>query len=349
MPEAASNGAGTESPSSLLAQFNAIAEAGGGLVDDPAVVIQPDKGDPEPAEPAKAEPGKAPSLAEAVDPTEPAKEPAKEKQQATKPADWAALREEKRQARAWVEAKKTELATQQSQLEARLKVAEATSPEKLRSHLESGNFDELAKVLGAKDWNDLNDQAARQFSDPSYKQNRAMKDEVERMKAERAEEKRQRDEAEAEQQRQHAEREFVGYVDSSLKAAEHPDVKGLSADPNFTNAVYGHMSAHYRQTGEQLDPEEAATQMLPGIRAHYEHLHKIFGVQATVQQPEATQVVTPDRAGSKQPARQTNKVARTRAAGGGSSSGELSHAEFIKMGAREMEKALDTDIRENKF
>jgi len=310
--EASTNGtASTETPTSLLEQFHATAEELGGLDDD---------GD------------EKPMVADDADKTKPA---------GTKPADWAALRHERREWNAKTDRINAEFAAREAAIAAREKASEATSREAILGHLESGNFDEAARAIGFRSWNDMNDQAARAFSSPGYKQTRQLAEEIARLEEERATEKRQRDTEQYEFQRQHAEREYVAYVDTSLKSSEDETVRTLSAeDPAFTGAVFGHMSAHYQQTGEELTPEEAAKVIVDGLKAKMARWLKVksLGVQATVQQPEATQV-----AGSKKPARQTNTVARTRAAG------EVPNAEFIKFAAREMRMAMDRDRRDGSF
>jgi hypothetical protein len=320
----------------LLAQFNAIAAENGGI-DDDAIATTPA---------APAAPAKAPApLSAAVETPEEQKtrEAEKANPQGPKPGDWAAFRAQQREGKAKLDKIEQSIVAREQAIAAREKATEATSPERIKAHLESGNFDAIAQAFGMKSWNEMNDHAARAFATPEFKRMRELEARAERIEAERAEEKRQYEEQQSEARRQQAEREYVTYVDTSLKGASDAHIKALSEDPNFTQAVFGFMSNHFRQTGEELDVEDAARQMLPNIRAHYDRLHKIFGVQATVQQPEAARAANPDRAGSNKPARQTNKVARTRAAE--PASGELSHADFIRMGKEQLEAALAEDIR----
>lgn len=331
---------------SPLEQFMAVANQLGGLDDGHAAPEAP--ATPAKEEPATA-PAKQPAIAAAVDDGEAAKEAEKAKQGAPKPADWAAIREEKRKFRAWQETESQRLAGERAKFEADRKAAEATSPERIQELIDAGNFDEVAKAFGCTSWEDLNTKAARAFASPEFRRIRELEAAQAKLEAERAEEKREREAAQAEYQRQQAEREFVTFVDTECKAATDPVVKALATAPEFTQAVYGHLVQHYRETGEQMDVAEAAQVIADGARRRYAEWHKVFGSQPTDNQAEAAQAVTPDRAGSKQPARPTKHVARNRAAEAASPTRELTHQEQIATWKGELEKALAKDLAEGTF
>lgn len=286
---------------SPLEQFMAIADVNGGLDDGPTVD------------------GKATNKAA-------------EKPQGPKPADWAKVREERRQARASIERDRAAIAAEQAQVDAARRAIEHVAPDKIQELLDLGDLDEIAKrVSGGKfeSWNAVNDYAARAFASPEARHTRKLAEEVERLKAERAEENRIIEAQQAEYQRQQAEREFFTYIDTEVKAATDPVVKALAAEPEFTQAVYGHMAEHYRATGEQLDVSDAAQFIANGARRRYAEWKRVFGGQPAVQQP----------------ARQTKHVARTRAAEVASPARELDDKQFISEWKIELKRALDDDMR----
>jgi len=328
---------------SPLEQFMAVATELGGLDDGPAPAA------PAPAKEEPAAPAKQPAIAAAVDDGEAAKEAEKAKQGAPKPGDWAAIREEKRQHRAAVARKQAELDARDAAISAKAKELETYSPAKLKELLHSARLDDLAQLLGAKNWTEVNDIGAKAYADPAYRENQALKEEVKRIAAEREEEKRLQAERQAEYQRQQSEREFIAFVDTECKAATDPVVKALAAAPEFTQAVYGHLVQHYRETGEQMDVAEAAQVIADGARRRYAEWNKVFGSQPTDNQAEAAQAVTPDRAGSKQPARPTKHVARNRAAEAANPTRELTHQEQIATWKGELEKALAEDLKNGTF
>lgn len=338
-PAAASNGAVEQSP---LEQFMAIANANGGLDDDTPAVIAAQ----EPAAPADGKP----ALADAVDPNDPAKDAGK-KPDGPKPADWAKLREERRQWKAASDKREAALAAKEAEIAAKMKAAETTSPERIRSLIEAGNFDAVAQAMGAKSWEELNSTAARAFATPEFRRIRELEEKQARIEAERAEERRQLQAQQQEAQRQQAERAFFTHIETETKGSADPIVKALAEEPEFIGAVYQHMAAHYTATGEELDVSDAAQTIVAGVKQRFARWAKIQGLQPTPpQQAETTQVVTPDRAGStSSPRGRPKHVARTRAAEAAPSSGELSHAEQVALGKLELQKALDEDLRLGRF
>ena len=302
-----------------------------------------------------------------AEPAKDSKEAGKEKPKAAakendgKPtiAERAQFREEKREWRAKAEASEAQLRQYEQQLRAEKAALDAAkakaieeAPAKLRELFERGDADAMVKALGIDgidSWEKINDHFARQFASPEYRRVR----EVERKLAEtQAEAKRKEEEqaqraqayaAQQEQQREAALRERATVeIADALKAAEDPEIAGLSAtDPRFNGAVLAEVLR------SRCDISEAAETVRDMARAHYIELHKVFGTQ-TPSKSEAGSPATPVRAGRPQQLARPNKhVSRSTASEASPPADEnLTDAQWLALANQDMKAAFRQEQEE---
>lgn len=292
---------------SLLAEFHAVeAELGEAGNDDAAEPSEtPERGpdgkflpkDKKPAAKVEAKPKAEPEKPE---------EPKDERKDRVAPAERAAFREEKRRERAKLASQAQEIAQQRAQLEAFAAQVNASSPAKLKELSEAGRMDEIAQIIGHKDWNALNDHVARQYASPEYRRIRQLEQEREAEKKERAEQMQAWQQRQAQEQRAAVDAQAATEITETLKAGSDPELAALAEDPPFAAAVVRRIRQAHAQHDE-IDLDEAIQEVADGARSMYERLHKVFGGRQP-SHAEAPRGAIPNRAGKETtPARPVNK------------------------------------------
>lgn len=291
---------------------------------------------------AKAETKTEPDETEAEAAAEPEEEPAKPPPH----QEYIKLRKD-RQKLADREARFEAAArAREAELAAIARKIESHSPERIRALRDAGSYDEIAKILGAKDWEDLQGEALKQLSDPGYKQRRSLEERVAKYEAEREQEREaQQREAQA-REMQAREQRFIGELGEFLGESEDPVVQGLMGEDKgmFLASVMNEMKR------TRCSADEASEKVVAIAKKRYAAWNKIFGSQPTAQQAEAASAASPDRAGSRQqPAKPSKHVTRKGAASTAGSSGQMSEAEFDRYAKAEMERAMAEDIKNGVF
>lgn len=166
----------------------------------------------------------------------------------------------------------------------------------LTTAIESGDPNALAKALGRKDWNELQEHFLSHQADPNYKRvleleewKRSQEQERERAQAEA----KQREEHQARAQAQH---EYKVGLSTRMKGSKDPLIAAMAEDPLFVNAIFSIQSAHYDGSGT-IEPEQAAKLVQRGqtqslvdhMKLLYERLGKAFGAQAPAEPPPPPQ------------------------------------------------------------
>lgn len=290
-----------------------------------------------------AEEGKAPpepAKAEAATDAAPAAEPAKPAEaKPPSPADWKSFRSEQRAWRAKTQDYEQKIIQREAALKAKEESLGGATPERLKAMLESADLDGIAKACGAKGWRELNDIGLKAFADPAYKQNQKMRAELDELKATREKQERDQQEAAERHQRQAAEREYQQGLSAALKASAHVGIKALAGDTDegdmFTQTVFQKVASHYRETGEELDPDEAAEEIIRDvIQPRLARWNKIFGAPQTVT-VEAAQAAAESRT-SVTSAKTSKHVTRHAARQAGPNGGKESRAEWLARAERTM-------------
>ncbi len=304
----------------------------------------------EAAEAAKAAGGKESPAAEAG--AAPAEQPAaKPNEGKPNPADWKSFRTEQRAWRAKTQEYEATIAKREAALTAKEAELGGVTPEKLKSMLESADLDGIAKACGAKNWRELNDIGLKAFADPAYRQNQKMRAELDELKATREKQEREQQEAAERHQRQTAEREYQQSLAAALKESADVSVKEFAGEADegqaFTQFVFNKIAEHYRETGEELEPDEAAGEIIKEVvrprlkrwiaiarRAGWD---EVFGAPQPVTAEAATAAAVSRTTGTS--AKTAKHVTRKAATQAGPNGGKLSRAEWLEMAEQEMRKA----------
>lgn len=163
---------------------------------------------------------------------------------------------------------------------------ELTFAQKIKLAKANNDYEGIAQLLGAKDWNGLQEDVIAQISDPNYKRLR----ELEQFKTQQEEQtERQRVENERRsfaQRQEQARGEHVQHLTAQMRNSKDPLVAAMHDDPLFINTVIEVQRQNWDgQT--TVTPEKAIKIAAQGFQAPlettmrtvYEKLHKVFGAQ----------------------------------------------------------------------
>jgi len=240
------------------------------LGDEPEAAESEAEGAPEPAEKPETK-AKGPKDKKVVE------------NEAVLPSERAKFKEWKRKQAERIAADERErvskLEEREKAADARLKKAEA-----VEKAYELGDYDALAKALGAEDWNKLQEDVVAKLADPNYKRLR----ELEKFKAEQTEreekQKREYEQQQAQRQRQEAIGKYFVDLKKQMTSSKDPLMAAMAEEPNFAQAIYRIQQEQWDGT-ETVTPEQAlkipakgATKSLDQeLRDLYGKLHKVYG------------------------------------------------------------------------
>lgn len=184
--------------------------------------------------------------------------------------------------------------------------------------IRAGDFDTIAAAIGelsgdseVKDWNTLNQEAARAVQNPVY---RRMRD-LEKQQAERAAAEEQARKQAAEQQRAQAEtqaaREWKTGLTNELSEHEDPAIADLAeSSAPFIDAVFNAQREHYRQTGGKvLSSADAAAQVLSAALEQHAQMQKFLEKHANSKLLQGARTPKPEPNNNKAP-RSASKTAK---------------------------------------
>lgn len=301
----------------------------------------------EAAQPKEPETPSSPGQAADGEPP-PARERAKTNEGAVTPDERKAWRAEKKDWRERTAKREHELAQKAAELAA--KESQFITTGKLKELWEAGHLDELAKMIGAPSYKDFNDYNVKQWADPGYRREQQMRAELDELKASKRRQEEQAQQAEEQQARTRAEAEYRESLVGALKGSAQSHVKALASDPEegstFSQFVFQKVADHYRETGEELEPDEAAQEIIEEvIRPRLARWNKILGNQAAVM-PEAAQAALGAQS-TVTTAKASKHVTRHAAKQAGPPGEKLSREEakkaWLEMGIEEMKKAQQAE------
>ncbi len=154
----------------------------------------------------------------------------------------------------------------------------------LRAAYDAGDYDGLAKLLGPKDWNALQEEMIAKISDPNYKRLRQL-EQKEQEREREAEQRRIAGERAAFQQKQLEARQIVeARLSAQMKNSADPLVAALHDDPQFIAAVIEVQRQNW-DGSSTVSPEKAIKIAAKGftgpLHQHmqnlYQKLQKAFG------------------------------------------------------------------------
>ena len=191
-----------------------------------------------------------------------------------------ALERAEREAMAAIAKGRQELETERSQVDA-IRKAHAAS-----------DYDGLAKALGHKDWEDLQNGVIAQLTDPNYKKMR----ELERWKEDQEAKAKQLEEQHAvraqEEQREQAIRQYIVNLAETMKTGEDKFLSTMADDPWFVSAIHAIQKQEF-DGSSTVTPAEALDIRPPGspmtLRKQLEtvrdRLNKAFGPPPAAESP----------------------------------------------------------------
>ena len=154
----------------------------------------------------------------------------------------------------------------------------------ITSAFDAGDYEGLAKALGKKDWNEVQDEIIAKNSDPNFKKLR----ELEQWKAEQETEKVRREEAEfAQQQQTKRDRARSGYMQQlseQMKKSKDPVLRELHDDDLLVHTIFKIQEENWDGSGT-VSPEQALRMSVRGgksaavehLKALHERLNRAFG------------------------------------------------------------------------
>lgn len=188
----------------------------------------------------------------------------------------AAFREERRKAksaieemsraeRAALESERASTAKERAEHAEKLKRVEA-----IDRAIEIGDYQELARLAGKKDWDDLQKDVIAKLADPNYKELQELKrkeserEAKEHQQAEKAEQQaKERETAAQEAARREGQHRYKQYLAQTLQQSKHPLVSSLADDPTFVEAIFRIQEEHW--DGEStVTPEQAIKLAIKG-------------------------------------------------------------------------------------
>ncbi len=331
--------------------------------------------EPKPEKPAKGkkggkakEPEKAP--AEAAAPVAELTEPTPEQKAETLKAlalelgmtiddgkvttsDRAALRIAKREHEQRIKAAEQDLVNRYNQALEALK-PELEKAQAVIKAIDEGDADELAKLAGAKDWNEFQERALAKITDPNWKKIRDLERQVDADKREK-EEATQR----ARQQSEHnsqleAQRKYRTELSGSMKKSTDPLCREMADDPAFVHAIYQIQRENWDGSAT-VTAEQALKMMVRGaplsvrdeLKQTYERLHKVFAASPAAPAP-AVAAAAPAPSTDKPGQRPRPKTQVVPAATGGAPSPVApfkNAAERREYNMRRLKEAADEDRR----
>lgn len=163
----------------------------------------------------------------------------------------ADFRKWKADQRARIAAQEAEVTSKVTEIEGKHK-ERLTRAEQIEKAAEDGDYNGLAQLLKAKDWNDLQRAVVDRLADPNYKKLR----ELEQWKADQAE-REQKQIAELEQQRVSAARQqaivaHINTLSAEMRTSKDPVVSAYHDDPAVLQTIY-------RIQEEQFDGERTVS------------------------------------------------------------------------------------------
>lgn len=225
-------------------------------------------------------------------------------------SDRAALRVAKRDHEQRVKAAEADLVNRYNQ------AIEAVKPELEKAQaiikaVEDGDADELAKLGGAKDWNEFQERALAKITDPNWKKIRDLeRREAERERADKEQQERQRQQSEhnrrLEAQRNYRTNELI----PQMKKSADPLCREMADDPAFVHAIWQIQQENWNGAST-VTAEQALKMMIRGaplsvqdeLKQTYARLHKVFGQEPAAPAPAgaepAAAAVNTDKTGAR--------------------------------------------------
>jgi len=197
------------------------------------------------------------------------------------------------------------IAAQEREVIQRLTDAKAQFSEKLTKadQIEKaysvGDFEGLAKLLGAKDWNGLQEEVIARISDPNYKRLQELERKEQEREAERVARETEQERGASIQRQRQALKQHQEALSEQMKSSADPLVAAMHDDPQFIAAVIEVQRQNW-DGKTTVSPEKAikiaAKGFVAPLQQHmknlYDRLQKVFGA-TPAQAAAAVQAAAP--------------------------------------------------------
>lgn len=148
----------------------------------------------------------------------------------------------------------------------------------------AGDFEGLAKLLGKKDWNALQEDVIAQISDPNYKRLKELEQYRQQQEEREAQAQQLQERQSFAQRQQQARAEHVTSLQGQMRASTDPLVAAMHDDPQFIAAVIEVQRQNW-DGHSTVSPEKAIKMAAQGFQAPiaqhmrglYDRLQKVFG------------------------------------------------------------------------
>jgi hypothetical protein len=236
-------------------------------------------------------------------------------------AERVAFREAQKKAAARIEQQEQELLQNLNQAKGSFE-PELAFAKQLKTAHDAGDYESVAKLLGANDWNGLQEAYIAKISDPNYKRLQLL-EQKEREREQQVEQQRIQQQRQAQAQAQaQALQQHTANLSAQMQKSADPLVRELHDDPQFIRAVIEVQRQNWDGSAT-VSPEKAikiaaqgfAAPLEKHMRGLYEKLQRAFGatpaqaaavVQAVA--PTAAAPVVAPAAGAKGKANRTGVV-----------------------------------------
>jgi hypothetical protein len=192
-----------------------------------------------------------------------------------------------------------------------------TKADKIEQAYAVGDFEGLAKLLGAKDWNGLQEEVIARISDPNYKRLQELERKEQEREAERSQREQEQERHTNSARQRQALKQHQEALSEQMKSSTDPLVSAMHDDPQFIAAVIEVQRQNW-DGKTTVSPEKAikiaAKGFVAPLQQHmknlYDRLQKVFGA-TPAQAAQAVQAAAPALAAAIEaaPAPKANKTA----------------------------------------
>jgi len=195
-------------------------------------------------------------------------------------AERAAFREERRKAKQALEERQRSI---EEQLGHRVKESESEIElgRALRAAYEAGDFDQLARGLGKKDWNEIQEEFIAKLADPNHKRLTELEKKLKEKEAAEEQARREGETRAQHQARMQAIQQYKIGVSNEMKTSDSPVLKALGDNPDVVHMVYAIRNEHWQKSGTEMPLAQCLVSKLPGTDVTLKTLLKSWHDQLT--------------------------------------------------------------------
>lgn len=209
----------------------------------------------------------------------------------------------------------------------------------IRAAHETGDYDGVARALGLKDWNQIEEQYISKLADPNHKRLTDLEAKLRDKEAAEEQARREGETRAQQQQRMQAVYQYKVKMSGEMKASELPILSAMASNPDVVNMVYAIRDEHYKTHEVEMPLAQVLVSKLPGsdvtlktlLRAWHDQLSAAFKAETG-----AAPAVPP-------PAPAKGKTAPAPTPAPSTSRSYADSREWVKSAQQRMEQAFKAD------